>query len=104
MPAKTILVLYLFITVLLFESFKESECSSVGHMLKKYSQLRRTGLFPPLQKPVRSKRSPCIVGTRWRTTRCRRGEKRAFSKAQLVSFSLLVVRVKLCSNMPPMKL
>lgn len=97
MSAKTIFVLYLFITLFLFECLKESECSSDGHNERKYSQLGGTSLSLQVQKPARTKRSPCIVGTRWRTRRCRRRGKRTLTKTQMVSFSLLIVRIKPCS-------
>lgn len=97
MLAKTIFVLYLFITVILFESLKQSECSSDEYDERKYSHLRGTSFTLPVERLERYMRSPCIVGTRWRVRRCRRRGKRT-TKAQMVSFSLLIARIKPCSN------
>lgn len=97
MLAKTIFVLYLSITVILFESLKQSECSSDEYDEWKYSHLGGTGLTLQVERPERYTRTPCIVGTRWRVRRCRRRGKRT-TKAQMVSFSLLIAGIKPCSN------
>lgn len=79
MTAKTIFVLYLFIAVFLLESLKKSACFSDGDQTGDSGQ-KGTNLFA--QKTARPKRSPCIVGTRWRTKRCRKG-KRALAKTMV---------------------
>lgn len=98
MLTKTIFVLYLFITVILFESLKQSECFFDGYDERKYSHLRGTSLTLQVERPERYMRSPCIVGTRWRVRRCRRRGKRTTKLAQMVSFSLLIAGIKPCSN------
>ena len=96
MAAKTVFVLYLFIAVFLLESLKKSACFSDGDE-RKDSEQKRTNLFA-VEKQARLKRSPCIVGTRWRTRRCKKGKRG--SARVMVSFTLLTVIIELVMQSP----
>lgn len=96
MAAKTVFVLYLFIAVFLLESLKKSACFSGGDE-KEDSGQKGTNLFA-VEKQARLKRSPCIIGTRWRTRRCKKG-KRALARVK-VSLTLLTVIIKSVMQSP----
>ena len=86
MTAKKIFVLYLFIAILLLESLKEAECSFDGHGRRVSGQSA-----DDFSNQKRPKRSPCIVGTRWRTRRCHKG-KRGLTKVNLLQSCYIIYK------------
>ena len=83
MPAKKIFVFYLLFVLFLHESLQKFLHSSY----EKESGVVYQQVDTTVEK--RPKRSPCIIGTRWRTRRCRRKGKRAvaFSRVSFVNIN-----------------
>lgn len=86
MTSKKILMLYLFIAMILVESLMQSACSSPTDGDEREVSGQKTADLSVQAK--RAKRSPCIVGTRWRTRRCRKTKgKRSLATAKVRFFN-----------------